>query len=64
MAPLALRYCTKHKRQTCLRTRSGWEPPRDFGLWGPSSDLLKKVLSAMSPAGREYWDAENSNEGS
>ena len=40
--------------------RSGWEQPRDFGLWGPSTKLLNKVLDAMSPSGREYWEAENS----
>lgn len=45
---------------THTRTRrSGWQPPRDYGLWGPSSALLKRVLDGLAPEARAYWEAEN-----
>ncbi|KAL6758982.1 kinase-like domain-containing protein [Haematococcus lacustris] len=38
--------------------RSGWQPPRDFGLWDVATSLAERVLAGLSPASRQYWDAE------
>jgi hypothetical protein len=43
-----------------LKPRSGWQPPRDYGLWGVSDSLLQRALAALSGPSREYWEAENS----
>jgi hypothetical protein len=38
--------------------RSGWQPPRDYGLWEVAGSLRSKVLSSLSPASRVYWEEE------
>ncbi|GFH23072.1 uncharacterized protein HaLaN_20626, partial [Haematococcus lacustris] len=44
---------------SCIRCRrSGWQPPRDFGLWDVATSLAERVLAGLSPASRQYWDAE------
>ncbi|GLI63286.1 hypothetical protein VaNZ11_006192 [Volvox africanus] len=39
--------------------RSGWEPPKDTGLWDPAEKLKRKVLAQMTPEQRAYWEAED-----
>lgn len=43
----------------CTRS-SGWQPPRDYGLWEVASALKERVLGALSPASRGYWEEEES----
>ncbi|GIL78260.1 hypothetical protein Vretifemale_7693, partial [Volvox reticuliferus] len=39
--------------------RSGWEPPKDMGLWDPAEKLKRRVLAQMTPEQRAYWEAED-----
>ena len=39
--------------------RSGWKPPKDYGLWEVSGALRGRVLSSLSPPSRSYWEAED-----
>lgn len=39
--------------------RSGWEPPKDTGLWEPAERLKRRVLSGMTPEQRAFWEAED-----
>eukprot|EP00878_Enallax_costatus_P012821 GHUV01013388.1.p1 GENE.GHUV01013388.1~~GHUV01013388.1.p1 ORF type:complete len:2087 (+),score=705.77 GHUV01013388.1:215-6475(+) len=38
--------------------RSGWQPPKDTGLWETSARVKSQIESQMTPAQREYWQAE------
>lgn len=38
--------------------RSGWQPPRDYGLWQAAKALRQRVLDGLSPAARGFWEAE------
>lgn len=38
--------------------RSGWQPPKDSGLWEISARVKSQLLSQMTPAQQEYWKAE------
>ena len=37
---------------------SGWQPPKDTGLWEIAARVRGEVEGAMTPAQREYWAAE------
>jgi phosphatidylinositol 4-kinase A len=39
--------------------RSGWQPPRDTGLWGPCASVKKAVLSRLTPTQRAYFEDEH-----
>eukprot|EP00798_Chlamydomonas_sp_ICE-L_P027721 gene27721-7367_t len=39
--------------------RSGWEAPKDFGLWDIAERLQEQALAVLTPASREYWNDEN-----
>lgn len=38
---------------------SGWQPPKDFGLWHPAGQLRAQLTAALSAAKRAYWEAES-----
>ncbi|GAX81982.1 hypothetical protein CEUSTIGMA_g9410.t1, partial [Chlamydomonas eustigma] len=40
--------------------RSGWQPPKDCGLWTVSGQLRQKVFQSLQPSSRSYWEAESS----
>lgn len=46
---LLLRFC-------CIR--SGWQPPKDTGLWLISARVKAQIEAQMTPAQQEYWQAE------
>ncbi len=39
--------------------RSGWQPPKDTGLWAASAATRKAILSCLSALQKEYWAAED-----
>jgi phosphatidylinositol 4-kinase len=39
--------------------RSGWQPPRDTGLWGPCATVKDAVLSSLGPEQRAYFENEH-----
>ena len=39
--------------------RSGWQPPRDTGLWEPCKSVKATVLSQLTAAARVYFDVEH-----
>lgn len=38
--------------------RSGWEPPKDTGLWAKMEEVRRRVLSTLPSAGLAYVDRE------
>jgi hypothetical protein len=42
---------------TCRR--SGWQPPKDTGLWEVSARVCDAIQQQMTPAQQEYWAGEN-----
>ncbi|KAF8068220.1 PI4KA1 [Scenedesmus sp. PABB004] len=38
--------------------RSGWQPPKDTGLWDIAAAVRAEVEAQMTPEQREYWAAE------
>jgi len=38
--------------------RSGWQPPKDTGLWEVATRIKGEIQSNMTAAQREYWEAE------
>jgi hypothetical protein len=39
--------------------RSGWQPPKDTGLWEVSARVSDAIQQQMTPAQQEYWTGEN-----
>jgi hypothetical protein len=39
--------------------RSGWQPPKDTGLWEVSARVCDAIQQQMTPAQQEYWAGEN-----
>ncbi|WIA31067.1 hypothetical protein OEZ86_001095 [Tetradesmus obliquus] len=38
--------------------RSGWQPPKDTGLWDISARVKAQIEAQMTPQQKEYWAAE------
>eukprot|EP00879_Flechtneria_rotunda_P007045 GHRR01007395.1.p1 GENE.GHRR01007395.1~~GHRR01007395.1.p1 ORF type:complete len:1449 (+),score=535.85 GHRR01007395.1:542-4348(+) len=38
--------------------RSGWQPPKDTGLWDIAVSVKQQLEQQMTPVQREYWEAE------
>ncbi|KAF6255212.1 kinase-like domain-containing protein [Scenedesmus sp. NREL 46B-D3] len=38
--------------------RSGWQPPKDTGLWEISARVKQQIEAQMTPQQKEYWAAE------
>lgn len=41
-----------------LLLRSGWQPPKDTGLWDIAARVRGQIEAQMTPAQQEYWQAE------
>jgi hypothetical protein len=39
--------------------RSGWQPPKDTGLWEVADRVAGSIQQQMTPAQQEYWQGEN-----
>lgn len=39
--------------------RSGWQPPRDSGLWKPCQELKESILQQLPAQAKEYFEAEH-----
>jgi hypothetical protein len=38
--------------------RSGWQPPKDTGLWDTSLQVIETIEAGMTPEQKEYWAAQ------
>jgi hypothetical protein len=38
--------------------RSGWQPPKDTGLWEISTQIKECIEGGMTPEMKEYWAAQ------
>jgi hypothetical protein len=38
--------------------RSGWQPPKDTGLWDISARVKSQIEAQMTPLQKEYWAAQ------
>lgn len=43
----------------CACRRSGWQPPKDTGLWEVSARVGDAIQQQMTAAQQEYWAGEN-----
>jgi len=39
--------------------RSGWQPPKDTGLWDAAVRISQAIQDQMTPTQQEYWQGEN-----
>lgn len=40
------------------KTSSGWQPPKDTGLWDIATRIKGEIETGMTPEQKEYWEAE------
>ena len=43
----------------CFCCRSGWQPPKDTGLWQVAEDVRGQIEAQMNPQQRQYWLEED-----